>query len=151
MDEQVDISVDEQADQAVDFTRGLVEAFGAKAEVASHLEDEDTVLVDVTGDNLGLSGPRSDALRSKSSCAPPCSGKPGVMASASTSTWPVTAQRRKRSSSQHRERVRDEDAEQALEPMSASDRKVARRFAEMGVTTTSEGEEPRRRVVIRPA
>ena len=64
MDEQVDdISVDEQADQAVEFTRGLVEAFGAKAEVASHLEDEDTVLVDVTGDNLGLLvGPRGATL-----------------------------------------------------------------------------------------
>src|SRR4249920_3263157 len=63
VDEQVDISVDEQADQAVDFTRGLVEAFGAKAEVASHLEDEDTVLVDVTGDNLGLLvGPRGATL-----------------------------------------------------------------------------------------
>src|SRR2546423_11836562 len=56
VDEQADISVDEQADQAVEFTRGLVEAFGAKAEVASHLEDEDTVLVDLTGDNLGLLG-----------------------------------------------------------------------------------------------
>jgi len=51
------------------------------------------------------------------------------------------------------ERVRDEDAEQALEPMGASDRKVVHDVvAEMeGVTTTSEGEEPRRRVVIRPA
>ena len=50
------------------------------------------------------------------------------------------------------ERVRDEDAEQALEPMGASDRKVVHDVvAEMeGVTTTSEGEEPRRRVVIRP-
>jgi len=63
VDEQADISVDEQADQAVEFTRGLVEAFGAKAEVASHLEDEDTVLVDVTGDNLGLLvGPRGATL-----------------------------------------------------------------------------------------
>ena len=50
------------------------------------------------------------------------------------------------------ERVRDEDAEQALEPMGASDRKVVHDVvAEIeGVTTTSEGEEPRRRVVIRP-
>ena len=51
------------------------------------------------------------------------------------------------------ERVRDEDAEQALEPMSASDRKVVHDVvAEVeGVSTTSEGEDPRRRVVIRPA
>src|SRR2546423_2212559 len=63
VDEQADISVDEQADQAVEFTRGLGEAFGAKAEVASHLEDEGTVLVDVTGANLGLLlGPRGATL-----------------------------------------------------------------------------------------
>jgi len=49
-------------------------------------------------------------------------------------------------------RPRDEDAEQTLEPMGASDRKVVHDVvAEIeGVSTTSEGEEPRRRVVIRP-
>src|SRR5947209_7403306 len=88
VDEQADISVDEQADQAVEFTRGLVEAFGAKAEVASHLEDEDTVLVDVTGDNLGSwwgrAGRRSP--RSRSWCGPWSSARPGAMAFGSTST-----------------------------------------------------------------
>src|SRR5919204_3656100 len=34
VDEESDISIEEQVDQAVDFTRGLIEAFGAKAEVA---------------------------------------------------------------------------------------------------------------------
>ena len=50
------------------------------------------------------------------------------------------------------ERVRDEDEEQALEPMGASDRKVVHDVvAEVdGVSTISVGEEPRRRVVIRP-
>ena len=44
-------------------------------------------------------------------------------------------------------------SELALEPMSASDRKVVHdTIAAMdGVTTTSEGDEPRRRVVVRPA
>ena len=51
------------------------------------------------------------------------------------------------------QQVLDSGREQALEPMSASDRKVVHDVvAEMdGVTTGSEGEEPRRRVVIRPA
>src|SRR5262249_58087375 len=53
VDEQPDISVEEQVDQAVDFTRGLVEAFGAKAEGASHLGDEDTVLVEGARGSLG--------------------------------------------------------------------------------------------------
>src|SRR5262249_62193798 len=60
---QPEISMGEQADQAVDFTRGLVEAFGAKADVGSRLEEEDTVLVEVTGENLGLLvGPRGATL-----------------------------------------------------------------------------------------
>jgi spoIIIJ-associated protein len=159
VDEQVDISVDEQADQAVDFTRGLVEAFGAKAEVASHLEDEDTVLVDVTGDNLGLLvGPRGATLAAVEELVRTVvqrqTGGHGVRIHVDVAGY--RAKRREALSEfarQLAERVHDEDAEQALEPMSASDRKVVHDVvAEMeGVTTTSEGEEPRRRVVIRPA
>jgi spoIIIJ-associated protein len=159
VDEQADISVDEQADQAVEFTRGLVEAFGAKAEVASHLEDEDTVLVDVTGDNLGLLvGPRGATLAAVEELVRTVvqrqTGGHGVRVHVDVAGY--RAKRREALSEfarQLAERVRDEDAEQALEPMSASDRKVVHDVvAEVeGVATTSEGEEPRRRVVIRPA
>ena len=159
VDEEVDISVDEQADQAVEFTRGLVEAFGAKAEVASHLEDEDTVLVDVTGDNLGLLvGPRGATLAAVEELVRTVvqrqTGGHGVRVHVDVAGY--RAKRREALSEftrQLAERVRDEDAEQALEPMSASDRKVVHDVvAEIeGVATTSEGEEPRRRVVIRPA
>jgi spoIIIJ-associated protein len=158
VDEEADISVDEQADQAVEFTRGLVEAFGAKAEVASHLEDEDTVLVDVTGDNLGLLvGPRGATLAAVEELVRTVvqrqTGGHGVRVHVDVAGY--RAKRREALSEfarQLAERVRDEDAEQALEPMGASDRKVVHDVvAEMeGVSTTSEGEEPRRRVVIRP-
>lgn len=158
VDEQADISVDEQADQAVEFTRGLVEAFGAKADVASHVEDEDTVLVDVTGDNLGLLvGPRGATLAAVEELVRTVvqrqTGGHGVRVHVDVAGY--RAKRREALSEfarQLAERVRDEDAEQALEPMGASDRKVVHDVvAEMeGVTTTSEGEEPRRRVVIRP-
>src|SRR5437588_5354282 len=158
VDEQADISVDEQADQAVEFTRGLVEAFGAKAEVASHLEDEDTVLVDVTGDNLGLLvGPRGATLAAVEELVRTVvqrqTGGHGIRVHVDVGGY--RAKRREALSEfarQLAERVRDEDAEQALEPMGASDRKVVHDVvAEIeGVTTTSEGEEPRRRVVIRP-
>jgi spoIIIJ-associated protein len=158
VDEQADISVDEQADQAVEFTRGLVEAFGAKADVASHLEDEDTVLVDVTGDNLGLLvGPRGATLAAVEELVRTVvqrqTGGHGVRVHVDVGGY--RAKRREALSEfarQLAERVRDEDAEQALEPMGASDRKVVHDVvAEVeGVSTTSEGEEPRRRVVIRP-
>ncbi len=158
VDEQADISVDEQVDQAVDFTRGLVEAFGAKADVASHLEDEDTVLVDVTGDNLGLLvGPRGATLAAIEELVRTVvqrqTGGHGVRVHVDVGGY--RAKRREALSEfarQLAERVRDEDEEQALEPMGASDRKVVHDVvAEIeGVSTISEGEEPRRRVVIRP-
>jgi spoIIIJ-associated protein len=158
VDEEPDISIDEQVEQAVDFTRGLVEAFGAKADVASNLEDEDTVLVDVTGDDLGLLvGPRGVTLAAIEELVRTVvqrqTGGHGVRVHVDVAGY--RAKRREALSEfarQLAERVRDDDAEQALEPMTASDRKVVHDVvAEMdGVTTISEGEEPRRRVVIRP-
>jgi len=159
VDEQAEISMDKQIDQAVDFTRGLVEAFGAKADVVSRVEDEDTVLVDVTGDNLGLLvGPRGATLAAVEELVRTVvqrqTGGHGVRIHVDVGGY--RAKRREALAEfvrQLAERVRDEDAEQALEPMGASDRKVVHDVvAEMeGVTTISEGEEPRRRVVIRPA
>jgi len=159
VDEQADISVDEQADQAVEFTRGLVEAFGAKAEVASHLEDEDTVLVDVTWrqPRAPRGAARGDARRGRGAGADrrPAPDRGPRHSVVHVDVGGYRAKRREALSEfarQLAERVRDEDAEQALEPMGASDRKVVHDVvAEMeGVSTTSEGEEPRRRVVIRP-
>ncbi len=159
VDEQPDMPIGEQAEQAVEFTRGLIEAFGAKAGVDSHLEDEDTVLVDVTGDNLGLLvGPRGATLAAIEELVRTVvqrqTGGHGVRVHVDVAGY--RAKRREALAEftrQLAERVRDEDAEQALEPMSASDRKVVHDVvAEMeGVSTTSEGEEPRRRVVIRPS
>jgi spoIIIJ-associated protein len=158
VDEQADISVEEQVDQAVDFTRGLIDAFGAKAEVGSRFEDEDTVLVEVTGDNLGLLvGPRGATLAAIEELVRTVvqrqTGGHGIRVHVDVGGY--RAKRREALAEfarQLAERVRDEDEEQALEPMGASDRKVVHDVvAEMdGVSTASEGEEPRRRVVIRP-
>src|SRR6266508_5632010 len=158
VDEQPDMPIGEQAEQAVEFTRGLIEAFGAKAAVDSHLEEADTVLVDVTGDDLGLLvGPRGATLAAIEELVRTVvqrrTGGHGVRVHVDVGGY--RAKRREALAEftrQLAERVRDEDAEQSLEPMSASDRKVVHdAVAEMeGVSTTSEGEEPRRRVVIRP-
>jgi spoIIIJ-associated protein len=159
VDEERDISVEEQVEQAVDFTRGLVDAFGAKAEVASRFEDEDTVLVEATGENLGLLvGPRGATLAAIEELVRTVvqrqTGGHGVRVHVDVGGY--RAKRREALAEFARQlagRVRDEDAEQALEPMGASDRKVVHDVvAEMdGVSTSSEGEAPRRRVVIRPS
>ena len=58
-----DVPIGEQADVADEFMRGLVAAFGVTAEVSVTI-DEDVVLVDVEGDDLGLLvGPKGATLR----------------------------------------------------------------------------------------
>ena len=57
-----DVPIEEQAQAAEDFTRGLVDAFDLGAQVDTVIDD-DTVLVEVTGENLGLLvGPRGATL-----------------------------------------------------------------------------------------
>jgi spoIIIJ-associated protein len=158
VDEVPDMPVEEQIERAVDFTRGLVDAFGAKAEVSSRFEDEDTVLVDVTGEDLGLLvGPRGATLAAIEELVRTVvqrqTGGHGVRVHVDVAGY--RARRREALTEFTRElaeRVRDDGTEQALEPMGAPDRKVVHDVvAEIdGVTTISEGEEPRRRVVIRP-
>jgi spoIIIJ-associated protein len=150
--------VDDQIELAVDFTRGLIDAFGAKAVVASRFEDEDTVLVDVTGDDLGLLvGPRGVTLAAMEELVRTVvqrqTGGHGVRVHVDVGGY--RAKRREALSDfarQLADRVREEGSEQVLEPMGAPDRKVVHDVvADLdGVTTISEGEEPRRRVVIRP-
>jgi spoIIIJ-associated protein len=158
VDEQPEMSVDEQVDLAVDFTRGLIDAFGAKADVSSRFEDEDTVLVEVTGEDLGLLvGPRGVTLAAIEelvrTVVQRLTGGHGVRLHVDVAGY--RAKRREALSEftrQLADRVRAEGTEQVLEPMGAPDRKVVHDVvAEIeGVTTISEGEEPRRRVVIRP-
>jgi spoIIIJ-associated protein len=158
VEDQPEMPVDDQIELAVDFTRGLIDAFGAKADVASRFEDEDTVLIDVTGDDLGLLvGPRGVTLAAIEELVRTVvqrhTGGHGVRVHVDVGGY--RAKRREALSEFARrlaDQVRDEGTEQVLEPMGAPDRKVVHDVvAEMdGVSTISEGEEPRRRVVIRP-
>jgi spoIIIJ-associated protein len=157
--EESDIPVEEQAETAAGFTRGLVEAFGADAQVEARIDDGEIILVDVTGPNLGLLvGPRGATLSALEELVRTVVQRHtgGHGARINVDVGGYRAKRREALSEFTRDLARqvlESGQEQALEPMSASDRKVVHdAVAEMdGVTTGSEGEEPRRRVVIRPA
>ena len=142
-----------------EFLSGLVAAFGVKGTVArTTLDDGDTIELAVEGDDVGmLIGPRGQTL------------------SAIQELTRTVVQRR---AAEHHPRIvvdvggyrkarrealerftRDVAAEvvasgvvRVLEPMPPADRKVVHDTANAidGVSTTSEGEEPRRRVVIEP-
>jgi spoIIIJ-associated protein len=121
-------------------------------------EESDDVTVHVEGENLGvLVGPRGVTLHALEEVV-----RAAVQRFAGGHSARIHVdvggyrERRREALAQFARKVAEEvqaqGASRALEPMPASDRKVVHDVvAELvGVTTTSEGEEPRRRVVIRP-
>jgi len=153
-----DGDVEAQAERAEAFTRSLVDAFGLTGTVSARVEDE-TVLVAVEGEGLGLLvGPRGTTLQAIEELvrAVVQHGLSGRSARLRVDVGGYKERRREALAAfarQVAEEVRDTNLERALEPMNPPDRKVVHdTVAEVdGVATSSEGEEPRRRVVIRPA
>jgi len=155
---EIDVPIEEQAAAAEEFTRGLVEAFDLGGTVVTVIE-EDVVTVQVEGDNLGLLvGPKGATLHAIEELVRTVVQRQtdghGVRIHVD-----VAGYRAKRRAALEAftkglvAKVIETGKPQALEPMSAADRKVVHDTAgDMdGVVTESDGEEPRRRVVIRRA
>ncbi len=152
-----EVPIGEQADVADEFMRGLIAAFGLPAEVSVRIE-EDVVLVDVEGDDLGfLVGPKGATLRAIEDLVRTVVQRrtDGHGARIHVDVAGYQAKRRaalEKFAAGIAARAIESGKELALEPMPAADRKVVHdTIAGIdGVTTISEGEEPRRRVVLRP-
>jgi spoIIIJ-associated protein len=152
-----DIDVDAQAQRAEQFMIGVVEAMGLSGRVTSRVDDG-TILLSVDGDGLGLLvGPRGSTLQAVEELARAVvqHGLSGRSARLRVDIGGYRERRREALAAfarQVAEEVRTSGNERALEPMSPPDRKVVHdTVAELdGVGTSSEGEEPRRRVVIHP-
>ncbi|MGH9293909.1 MAG: RNA-binding cell elongation regulator Jag/EloR [Acidimicrobiales bacterium] len=153
-----EMSVESQAQLAEEFVRGVVDRFGLSAQVASTVVDE-TIRVTVDGEGIGLLiGPRGstvDALQELTrTVVQRGSAEHGNRINVDVGGF---RSRRAEALTQFARKVAAEVAStasaQALEPMSAVDRKVVHDAVHdlEDVSTTSEGEEPRRYVVIRPA
>jgi spoIIIJ-associated protein len=153
-----DIDVDGQAERAEQFMTELVGAMGLSGRVSSRIDDG-TILLAVEGDGLGLLvGPRGSTLQAVEELARAVvqHGLSGRSARLRVDIGGYRERRREALAAfatQVAEEVRTSGKERALEPMSPPDRKVVHdTVAELdGVGTSSEGEEPRRRVVIHPA
>lgn len=151
--------LDEQAEIAADFVEGLIDAMGVVGEVDVNEADGVTyveIWADDDPDALGLLiGKRGNTLES-------------IQELVRIAVHRVTGERcsvlvdvedyrkRRRAQVLHRardaaHRVQKSGRQEALEPMSAYERKLVHdAVAEMGgLQTASEGEEPERRVVIR--
>ena len=156
--EAEDIDVEAQAARAEQFMSGLVDAMGLTGRISSRVDDG-TILLSVDGDGLGLLvGPKGSTLQAVEELARAVvqHGLSGRSARLRVDIGGYRERRREALAAfarQVADEVRESGAERALEPMSPPDRKVVHdTIAELdGVGTSSEGEEPRRRVVIHPA
>ena len=154
-----DITLDEQEPSALGFVRGLVDAFGADADVEAVSEDDEHLEIAVTGEDLGLLvGPRGATLNAiqeltRTAVAQQHSGR--LQGRLRVDVAGYRARRKEaleRFAAQQADRVKESGTPVALEPMSPPDRKIVHDAINEidGVHTTSEGEDRRRHVVILP-
>ncbi len=153
----IDVPIEEQAQAAQAFASGLVSAFALGGQVETIVDGDDHILVDITGEDLGLLvGPKGATLSAIEELVRTVVQRQtdghGVRINVDVGGY--RAKRREalaQFTRQLAERVLESGRAQALEPMSASDRKVVHDVAAEieGIATESEGEEPRRRVVLR--
>ncbi len=157
--EQMQVSLADQAEIGRQFLVGLIERFDMEGSVEISTIDEETVELAVAGQDIGLLvGPRGETLGALQELTRTVVQR-RVGRQQGRLLVDVGGYRRKRRVALEgfvqriAEDVRASGVAQALEPMGAADRKTIHDTVNdiVGVTTTSEGEEPRRHVVVRPA
>lgn len=154
------MTLDEQVAATETFLEGLLDAIGFEGTIVTERVDEANAHVNVEGDNLGLLiGPRGNTMNAIQDLTRI------VLQKQAAGSWEghvhvdINGYRAKRRAAlvTFVEKVAADVGEtgsaKALEPMSASDRKLVHDTVNDidGVTTTSEGHEPRRWVKIVPA
>jgi len=153
-----DVPLAEQGEVARQFLAGLMTELGATAEVAVRDVDEDTIELVVEGEDLGtLIGPKGTTLTAlqeltRTVVQRQTGGRNGRL------LVDVSGYRQKRREALEKftqgvaASVLETGERKVLEPMHPADRKVVHDTVNTldGVRTISEGEEPRRRVVILP-
>lgn len=142
-----------------DFVRGLVTAFGVAASVDVVEVDAETREVRVSGEDLGLLiGPRGLTIQAIGELARTVVYRRAPEGQEGRVRVDVAGYRHRRREALEQfarniaEGVRGSGRSKALEPMTAPDRKIVHDTVNEveGVRTTSEGDEPRRYIVVAP-
>ncbi len=158
--ERVMMEASEQEAVAVDFFTGLSEAIGLETSVAATLTEDNVLQIDVDGSEVGLLiGPglhTLDALQEIARHVVQREADDREYGKVQVDVAGVRVTRRAALEAfvvATAERARDEGVTIPFEAMSSNDRKIVHdTIAGLdGVESASEGEEPRRRVVVRPA
>jgi spoIIIJ-associated protein len=153
-DDRPVLSIEEQARIAHEFLEGLVDAYGLEGVVTTQIE-EDVIVADVSGDQtealVGIRGSVRAAIHELTRTVLQRYGQDSARLRLDIAGY---AERRRQALSiyarQLIEQLDVEGGEIMLEPMSPADRKVIHDAAAEypGVTSYSEGEPPRRYVVL---
>ncbi len=142
-----------------EFVTGLVDAFGYEASIETDAVDDENVEVRVDGQDLGLLvGPKGATLSAIQELSRTVVHRKVPGTAEGRVRVDVAGYRARRREALERfvaqvaEQVRESGVAKALEPMAPPDRKVVHDTVNgiEGVGTISEGEEPRRRVVVVP-
>jgi spoIIIJ-associated protein len=153
-----EMSLAEQAEVGRGFLAGLIAQFSPEATVAVEPVDDDTIRLGVHGGDLGLLiGPKGQTLQAIQELVRTVVQRH----TSSREGWlvvDVAEYRQKRQAALERfaqsvaEQVIQTGQASVLEPMTPADRKIVHDAINdvAGVTTQSQGEEPRRSVVIAP-
>ena len=152
------LSLQEQGESAREFIEGLIEELGLEATVSAREVDSETVEVVVDGQELGVLVGRGGATLGALQELARTVVQSRTVGPTERILVDVAGYRAKRAEALQRftKQVADEvlasGTEQAMEPMLAPDRKVVHDTVGdiEGVETRSEGEEPRRYVVLSP-
>jgi spoIIIJ-associated protein len=158
--ETVDVDLAEHTRIVTEFLDGLVDAFDLEGRVEAVSIDDDTSEVRVEGRDLGiLVGPKGNTLTAIQELSRTVIHRKVSGTAAGRVRLDVAGYRQRRREALERftqgvaEEVRSSGVQKALEPMGSADRKVVHDTVNAleGVSTISEGDEPRRRVVIIPS
>ena len=159
VDTTMTMTLDEQTAATEIFLAGLLDAFGSEGKIATERTDDANAQVNIEGADLGLLiGPRGQTLNAIQDLARVTLQKQAAGSWEGHVHVDVNGYRAKRSAAlvafaeKVAIEVRESGVAKALEPMSASDRKMVHDAVNEidGVSTSSEGVAPRRWVKIIP-
>lgn len=150
----VDVDINEQAEVGKEFLTGLLDAFGLEGTVTTRIDDE-VLFIDIAGDQTeALVGPKGSIMNAvKELTRTVIQRKTHDAPRMRVDVGGYTERRRAALgiyTSKLAEQLLDDGGELALEPMNAADRKVVHDSVAgiEGVRSFSEGEDPRRYVVL---
>ncbi len=153
-DDRQEVTVADQEPMVRDFLGGLVEAFGLEGRVETRIDD-DIVIADVVGEQTeALVGPRGSVMEAVHELTKTMLQRTVQDSARVRIDIAGYAERRRQALTIYAgdliNQVLEDSGELMLEPMSASDRKVIHDAvaAREGVRSYSEGEAPKRYVVI---